>query len=414
MRLLHTSDWHLGKRLVDNSRKETFDAFLNWLLTQLKDLKVDVLIIAGDIFDTSMPSHQSQEQYYRFLARAVRSGCKHIIVTGGNHDSASFLNAPKTIIEMLNIHVIGDAKDNPEEEVVEIKNDNGELQAVVCAVPYLRERDFFSTKESDSFSQRDELILAAMAKHYEAVVQVAKEKMKGKKVPLIATGHLFVSGGNVSKTERDLYIGSLGQVPVDIIPAEIDYLALGHLHRPQIVGGDTTKNYCGSPIALDFSEGQQKKIVRLVDFEDDSVLVKDVEVPQFDRLVHVEGTKSEIIERLSGLIEEKVPCLVEVEHKGIESSENLIPLLRAMVKDTDVEILIIRDTARKQQYLASMVNEEFVAEMTPESVFQKLIASTLANESYKFESEEQKQTYLKDLQECYCEILHEVLADEVK
>lgn len=116
MRLLHTSDWHLGKKLADRPRKEVFVQFLNWLLKVLKEEKIDLLLIAGDVFDGTMPSHEAQELYYEFLARAVKTGCRNIVVIAGNHDSASFLEAPEHLLKFLNIYVVGEAEGDPKKK----------------------------------------------------------------------------------------------------------------------------------------------------------------------------------------------------------------------------------------------------------------------------------------------------------
>ena len=159
MRLLHTSDWHLGKKLADRPRKEVFVQFLNWLLKVLKEEKIDLLLIAGDVFDVTMPSHEAQELYYEFLARAVKTECRNIVVIAGNHDSASFLEAPEHLLKFLNIYVVGEAEGDPKKEVIDIRKESGEVEAVVCAIPFLKEKNLYVMGRDDELSSRDELIV---------------------------------------------------------------------------------------------------------------------------------------------------------------------------------------------------------------------------------------------------------------
>ena len=141
MRLLHTSDWHIGRTLYGRKRYAEFEAFLNWLAETIQQHEVDALLVAGDIFDTSAPSNRAQELYYRFLCRVAASNCRHVVVIAGNHDSPSFLNAPKELLRALDVHVIGSACENPADEVLVFADAQGAPELIVCAVPYLRDRD---------------------------------------------------------------------------------------------------------------------------------------------------------------------------------------------------------------------------------------------------------------------------------
>jgi DNA repair protein SbcD/Mre11 len=139
MKILHTSDWHLGRALYGRKRYEEFSAFLDWLAQRIEDEQVDALIVAGDVFDTSTPGNRAQELYYTFLCRVARC-CSHLVVVGGNHDSPSFLNAPRALLKSLNVHVVGSM--DVEEELVILRDAEDVPVAIICAVPYLRDRDF--------------------------------------------------------------------------------------------------------------------------------------------------------------------------------------------------------------------------------------------------------------------------------
>ena len=170
MRFLHTSDLHLGRSLYGVNRDETFEKFLTWLTETIRTEAIDCLIIAGDVFDNATPSHRMQRAYYRFLASvATSTDCRHVIVTGGNHDSPSLLNAPDTLLEALNIIVVGQATADPADEVVLLRDAAGTPLAVVAAVPYLRERDLRTSTENETQQDKEEKIRSATAEHYRHV-----------------------------------------------------------------------------------------------------------------------------------------------------------------------------------------------------------------------------------------------------
>ena len=142
MKLLHTSDWHLGRMLYSKKeRTEEHVLFLEWLLNTIRENAVDILLIVGDVFDSTSPGNTSLKMYYDFLLKVRNCGCKHVVVVGGNHDSPSLLDAPKDILSVINVKVVGKACENLEDEVFVLTEENDQPLAVICAVPFLRERD---------------------------------------------------------------------------------------------------------------------------------------------------------------------------------------------------------------------------------------------------------------------------------
>ena len=384
MRLLHTSDWHLGKRLFDKERYDVFENFLTWLLGTIRKERVDTLIVAGDIFDTAVPTNKSLRLYYDFLSQLTGSGCRHVVIVSGNHDSPTLLEAPKEILASLGVHVIGGAE-NPENEVIELKDSSGKLEGVVCAVPFLRERDILRLKDDSTLSRSEEIQLA-VENHYKNVVKKAIDKMGAKRVPLIATGHLFTVGSPRGEDVNELYIGATGAVPVSIFPSEIDYLALGHIHRAYSIGGDKTRNYCGAPISFTFEEANLEKLVRLVDFEPDEIKVTDISVPKFDKLVSVQGSQTEITAKLKDLIAQDEKILVEVIHTGKADAINLTGEVADQTSGTRIEVLRIFDETKKANCLANDAEEMEIGELTWENVFEK----KLKNETFEGEVSEEE------------------------
>ncbi|MCG3879341.1 exonuclease SbcCD subunit D C-terminal domain-containing protein [Psychrobacter sp. Ps6] len=274
LKILHTSDWHLGRRLYGRLRYDEFEAFLQWLENTISTQQVDILIVAGDVFDTMTPSNKAQALYYEFLGKVSRSCCQHVVIVAGNHDSPTFLDAPSNVLKFLNVHVIGTACDDLEDEVLVLGDDDNNPHCIIAAVPYLRDRDVRSSSAGESADSKDANVIKGIRAHYDAVASIAKgqqeELIKNhqRHIPIIATGHLFAAGGKTTDDDgvRDLYVGSLGKISADMFDEGFDYVALGHLHVPQRVGGRESIRYSGSPIAMGFGEAKQQKQVLLVQF----------------------------------------------------------------------------------------------------------------------------------------------------
>jgi exonuclease SbcD len=270
MKILHTSDWHIGRTLYTKKRYEEFEQFLTWLADTIQRNEIHALLVAGDVFDTSTPSNRAQEIYYRFLCRMAASTCRHVVVVAGNHDSASFLNAPRELLKALDVHVVGCVSENLEDEVLVLRNERNVPELIVCAVPYLRDRDIRVAEAGESFEDKERKLVDGIRNHYTAVAALAERKRSeaGADIPIVAMGHLFTAGGKTVADDgvRELYVGSLAHVTAKIFPACFDYLALGHLHVPQIVNGSETVRYSGSPLPLGFGEAKQRKSVCLVEF----------------------------------------------------------------------------------------------------------------------------------------------------
>ena len=178
MKILHTSDWHLGRSLYGRKRYREFSDFLAWLAELIRQQKIDGLLVAGDIFDTATPSNRAQELYYRFLCNVAGSCCRHVVVIGGNHDSPSFLNAPKELLRALNVHVVGSMTGNPEDEVLVLKDKQNHPEAIVCAVPYLRDRDIRTALAGETVEDKSAKLIEGLRIHYAEVCTVAEQKQK--------------------------------------------------------------------------------------------------------------------------------------------------------------------------------------------------------------------------------------------
>lgn len=398
MRLLHTSDWHLGARLAEKDRKDTQEKFLHWLAQTIKEQNVDALLVAGDIFDNSTPNHAAQSLFYTFLADVRHTGCRNIVVTGGNHDSASFLEAPRELLSAFSIWIVGAANSDLDREIIPLRSADNALEAVICAVPFLREKDLLSFSESENFAAKDQKIAKGIADHYRAVFKKAEALREGKPVPIIALGHLFACGAQTSDSERSAYVGSLGQVGLDAFPEQLDYLALGHIHRPQIVGGNSWRRYSGSPYPIDFSEADQTKEVILLEFRDGEKTLTPIRVPSFENLSHIQGNADAIRSALNQLIDSGESVLCAVDYTDTKPAPGLMAELRALAEPTKVSILRFRDHSKLADPQLFQQDDVELFNLDPQNVFTTLLESIAAS------SDEEKEK----LQRRYQEILQEI------
>ena len=300
MKILHTADWHLGHRLHEQSQFEEQTLFLTWIENYITEEKIDVLLISGDIFDTNAPSNQSLEMYYNFLMKLKNTSCQSIVITGGNHDSPGTLNAPRHVLNALNIKVVGKATENIEDEVFEI--DIIDEKVIVGAVPYLRDGDIRKAVAGESFEDLTDKYKQALINHYNKSAEHC-ELINTTNAPVVGMGHLFATGGSVSDSEQNIYVGSLGHIGAEDFPKYFDYIALGHLHRPQIIGGNEKVRYSGSPNILSFSEIKYDKKIIVLTIENNEIsTINDVLVPCFRNFYKIEGTVQECIEKFPDLI----------------------------------------------------------------------------------------------------------------
>ncbi|NTU68254.1 MAG: exonuclease subunit SbcD [Chlorobiaceae bacterium] len=373
MKLLHTSDWHLGRLLCGHSRQAEFEGFLAWLAGIVDSEGVELLVVSGDVFDTTTPSNRVQELYYDFLHNISHASCRHVIVTGGNHDSPSFLDAPKTLLRALNVHVLGAVTGEPGDEVLVLRDQSGSPEAVVCAVPYLRDRDIRLVEPGESAGDKNRKLIEGVERHYAGVCALADAQRNAisPDIPLIATGHLFTAGGAVVDGDgvREIYVGSLARVGPSAFPDSIDYLALGHLHIAQQVGGADHLRYSGSPIPMGFGEATQQKLVLLVEFEGRKPTVTALPVPCFRHLERLAGTLGELSARILELRAAGSTAWLEVDYRGDEPASAVQESLKQAVSGSMLEILRVRSCRRPGVILEPAGEVEALEELDREAVF---------------------------------------------
>jgi exonuclease SbcD len=418
MKILHTSDWHLGRSLYGRNRYAEYDSFLNWLATTLDKEDIDVLLIAGDVFDSTIPGNRAQELYYRFLNRVSLSACRHIVVVAGNHDSASFLNAPKELLRVLNVHVIGSRTEDPEDEVIVVTKEADDRDRagciIICAVPYLRDKDIRIATPGEMIDDKNRKLIEGISNHYQEVVAVAEERRSrlcGKSqsedpqagIPIVATGHLFAAGGKTVDGDgvRDLYIGSLVRLGADMFPPALDYVALGHLHIPQRVGGSEHIRYCGAPLPMGFGEANKEKIVVIAEFSPGGRRIRELPVPCFQELIRIEGPLDMILEQIEELKDKQSRAWLEINYSGREIISNLRERIEKAVAGSAMEVRRIGNRRLSEGIIKPAIDAEALEELDVVDVFKRCL------EAFDVPAEERKA-----LLECYEEVLTALYEDD--
>ena len=379
MNILHTSDWHLGRSLYGKKRYKEFTAFLDWLIKTIDREHIDIMLVAGDVFDTTTPSNKAQSLYYQFLAKAAQTRCRHTVIIGGNHDSPSFLNAPRTLLQSMNIHIVGEATLQPEDEVITLYNAQ-QPEAIICAVPYLRDQNIRTAAPGETIDDKNVKLVAGVKKHYASVCEIAEKqrlqfKEQGYLVPIIGMGHLFTAGGKTIGGDgvRELYVGSLAHIHSDTFPNVLDYLALGHLHVPQKVGDSDRMRYCGSPIPMGYGEATQEKQVIKITFNNIEPTIKEIPVPCFQPLVRIEGSMPQIFEQINDLKRKNSQAWLEINYIDKRLANHLRSTLEEHIADSGLEILRIKNPQLMRSLTSSAFESEILDDLDINDVFHKCL-----------------------------------------
>lgn len=371
MRLLHTSDWHLGQHFFGKHRQHEHAAFLRWLLEQVASHAVDAVVVAGDVFDTASPPSHAREAYHQFVLDLHDAGAQ-LVVLGGNHDSPSVLGETRDLLARLQTHVVPSLDRSVEEHVLLLNHRDGSPGALLCAIPFIRAREVRHSLPGQEAEQARQDFIAGIATHYAAIhaQAVQRREASGLDVPIIATGHLTTVGASTSESVREIYVGSLSAFPTSAFP-RADYIALGHIHRPQMVGGLEHIRYCGSPIALGFDELGVQKQVLLVDFAAGTLqAVTPLPVPVFQSMHRLSGSVKELpaqLTLLASTVSEGQSAWLEVEIIGDEFLADLPARVAAMIEGLPLEVLRLRRRRSSQPSLTPL--SLGLDELQPSDVF---------------------------------------------
>lgn len=405
MRILHTSDWHLGQHFMGKNRHAEHEALISWLLAEVERQQIDAVIIAGDVFDTGAPPSYARELYHR-LVLGLRNLSVSLLILGGNHDSVATLDESRALLAELGVTVMPALAATPDDMVVCLKQKDGSAGALVCALPFIRPRDVLQSRAGESAEQKQQSLQQAIQAQYQLVYQaaLARREAFGVNLPIIATGHLTTVGASSSESVREIYVGSLDAFPTKAFPPA-DYIALGHIHRPQKVGGFEHIRYCGSPIPLGFDEAAQQKEMLLVEVSPDGLqTVTAVPVPCFQHLRSVRGNLASLasqIREAASLGSEQQPVWLEVLVQEDDYLSDIQSRVLALCEDLLVEVLRLRrERGQQGQALAATLNET-LDELSPDDVFARRLALETLDEASR-----------EALQQRYREVVQSLTEDE--
>ena len=383
MRILHTSDWHLGQHFMGKSRQAEHQALIDWLLVQVEEHAVDAVLIAGDIFDTGAPPSYARELYSDLVVKLHRAGVA-LLLLGGNHDSVATLGESRSLLAFLSTTVVTDVND-PADQLVVLprRGTSAEPGCIVCAVPFIRPRDVLQSQAGQSAQDKQQSMQAAIQAYYQAVHAAGKARQAelqrelGRSVPLIATGHLTTVGASSNESVREIYVGSLEAFPTAAFPPA-DYIALGHIHKPQKVGGLAHIRYCGSPIPLGFDEAKQQKEVLLVDLDASGLAgITPLPVPRFQPLISASGNLIALTDAIAAAAAQGTadkPVWLEVTVAEDDYLSDLPARISEMTQGLPVEVLRVR---RQRPNTAGTLEGDILEtldELSPEDVFARRLA----------------------------------------
>ncbi|WP_417552730.1 exonuclease SbcCD subunit D C-terminal domain-containing protein [Marinomonas fungiae] len=369
MKILHTSDWHLGQSFMGKSRLDEHRLFINWLSATVVEQGIEAVVLAGDVFDTSTPPSYARELYHDCVVQLNKLDCQFIVVAG-NHDSVSVLNESKNLLAKLKAYVVTQpAWDNASEAVLELKNQDGTLAALVCAIPFLRARDMVRYEMGQSGAEK-QLQLAEQIKRY-YLQQFDYAKSISADVPIIGTGHLTMVGGEKTESVRDIYVGSLEALSPSLLP-EFDYLALGHIHKPMPVAGNSNWRYSGSPIPMSFDEANSPKSVCIYDTA--TRVAERLAIPVFRPLKSLKGERNEVIKQIEQLDEpQDLAIWLDIT---VNEDINLGPFqekLAQLCEGRNMEIVKVQRTRKAAGLFDGDGETATLEDINPTEVFDRLL-----------------------------------------
>ncbi len=364
---------------MGKTRQAEHLAFIDWLVGQIRQQGVDVVLLAGDVFDTGAPPSYARELFNRCVVAVHETGAQ-LVVLGGNHDSVATLGEGRALLSYLNTHVIPGVDEDMRQQVLPLLGRDGRIGAILCAIPFIRPRDVLQSQAGQSAEDKLQSLQDAIRHHYDAVFQLACERRDATDgtLPIVASGHLLTVGASASEAVREIYVGTLDAFPTQAFPPA-DYIALGHIHRPQKVGGQDCIRYCGSPIPLGFDEAGQEKQVLLVDLDHGGLkAVTPLPVPCFQAMASVRGTLAQLATEIAAAAaagRAERPLWLEVTVRTDDYLADLQLRVQALCEGLPVELLRLR---RERGTAAAALQGragETLDELSPDEVFARRLES---------------------------------------
>lgn len=360
-RFFHTSDWHLGKKLFKESRLPEQEAFLTWLLVQIKKEKPNTLCISGDIFDTPHPSSEAQALYYGFLKEAVSENNLEIFIISGNHDSGRFLEAPIPFLKDQSIHIVGSLEASD-------RTYSYHREGVTYHLfPYFRSHELFNyAKETfpEEFEDKEQNTDTEelLDKLIHSLFDFKEENQN-----ILMAHHLF-GNGELAGSELGLSLSGLESIPLDLLKNRFDYVALGHLHNHQYLSKqDPVICYSGSPIPFRFSERKNKKINSIL-LQKEGLEVEELPIPTFRQLyelkLSIDDFRENLLELVKNHSESKLESFLEVQIKSNKPLKGVSDQIRSLIEESPIKLLSLQTkiTSDKTETKRSTDSKELSAE----------------------------------------------------
>ena len=384
MIILHTADWHIGQSFYGYDRKAEHLHFFDWLKRTVREQGVDVLLIAGDVFDSPNPSAESQKIYYTFLKEiTTENPGLQIVIIAGNHDSAARLEAPNPLLEAMNISVVGtvgrtlDGEMDYERLFIPLQKE-GRTEAWCLAVPFLRQGDY---PQAESYS-------AGIREMYNILYEKIREA-KDEDQPIVVMGHLHASGSELSENDRsERIVGTLESVGTDVFEKDdIVYTALGHLHKPQAVSGRENIRYAGSPLPMSFSEKNYKHGVDLIRLENGSMVeYKRLSLEPLARLISLPKEPkplSEVLEEIAELPDGEVTAsspYLELKVLITEPEPSMRTQIETALKEKAVRLTAANPFKLTDEREARVVSYEELKNISPMDMAEDIFRSKYGGE----------------------------------
>lgn len=415
MRILHTSDWHLGKKLYKKERVEEHELFLNWLVTKVKEENIDVLVIAGDVFDTPIPTTTALTQFFKFLKEleslSLDQGgtLKKVLILAGNHDSAKLLESPCPFLNSDFIKVVGtfkgpaslsenDIRTWKNQHIVKIEEDRNEFSFLL--MPFFRTREILDNpwlqetlEKAESSPSIDETLMISL--------ELLLEKLKGNKSDTrkILLGHHLFGSFLSAGSEQSVALSGLDSLPLRLFQ-DWDLLLLGHIHKFQVIRNEPPAIYCGSPIPMRFSESNEKYVV-IADWENYHFKWNKHQIPVFRPLIRIqtdsENFKKDIIKELEKFPTKEGPLAAYLEILLKGHNYRVLEEIREFISDLPVDLINYYGEQIEEVEDFSGVNMATLTGKTTVELFELYL------EKFQFESEEEKSEIIKT----FGQLLHE-------
>lgn len=378
LRILHTSDWHLGKTLGGESLVPASEKALDWLLEICCDREVDCVLIAGDVFESPAPAPAAQRLYYRFLARAAGAGIS-VAVVPGNHDGADFLRAASDLLFTRGVFVAGEGV---EDEALVLRNAAGEPVAGLAAVPSLTELEARRELSGAAPEGRAEAYAKGLSARFSAVWAALEEKLAGADVPRIALGHFYACGAAVGEAESLEELGGLPAVPSGVVGEGWDYVGLGHVHLPQALENPSIR-YSGAPWPLSFKDAGRSlgAVIVTLGAPGEAPLVEPLVIPAFQPIVAIEGDYDGLLAALDRIARESPGAWVRATYTGVTERADLVDCLQEAAARLSLRLFEVSNPAafkRAQKAAAAGLDGPGA---TPSEAFRQLLAESRENDA---------------------------------